>query len=281
MRSAGSEDAEEGIRMGGRILNNLRYADDTTLAAESELDLRSLIERVTLASEQAGLSLNIKKTKVLSNSGMTTFTANNENIEVVDHFVFLGSVIDEDSGCTRELTRRLALGRSAMIGLARIWKDRDLSVATKVRVVKALVFPVATYGCETWTLSKAQRARLEAFEMWCWRRMLRIPWTAKRTNVSVLAEVNSDTSLERTAMRMKLAYFGHVLRGQGLEASVMLGMGGGSRGRGRPKKRWLDEVKDVTGRSIADLKEAARDRVGWRSFVRVITRGRLRPDGTK
>ena len=247
IRDADLDDTEEGVRIGGRVLNNLRYADDTTLAAESESGLKVLLERVTSTSEKAGLYLNIKKTKVMSNTGMTTFRANNESIEVVKHFNFLGSMVEDDSGCCLELTKRLAMGRATMVGLTRIWKDRDLTKNTKAKLVKTLIFPIATYGCETWTLNKALHAKVAAFEIWCWRRMLRVPWTAKRTNASILEEIRPTMSLENIILNRKLSYFGHVIRGQGLESTVMLGMGNGQRNRGRPRKRWIDEVRESTG----------------------------------
>jgi len=161
MREAGLEDSEVGVRVGGRVLNNLRYADDTTLAAETEEGLRKLIQDVTRASKKAGLHLNIKKTKVMSNAGITEFMVDGERIEVVKSFNLLGSIVEEEGTCRSELSRRLSLGRAAMTGLARIWKDRDLKITTKARLVRALVFPVAIYGCETWTLGKAQKIRLE------------------------------------------------------------------------------------------------------------------------
>ena len=281
MREADIDDTDIGIRVGGRVLNNLRYADDTTLAAETEDDLRALIERVTLSSEKAGLYLNIKKTKVMSNSSLSTFSANGEDIEVVKNFNLLGSMLSHDGSCEGELSRRLALGRASMAGLRKIWKDRDLMVATKLRLVEALVFPVATYGCETWTLTKAQKSKVRAFEQWCWRRLLRIPWTAKRTNESVVYEINPGNTLENKMMNQKLSYFGHVMRSHGLEKDVMLGMGNGSRSRGRPRRRWMDEIREVTGLGLTELSTVAADRMRWRRLVKVVTRGRHRPDGTR
>jgi len=172
----------------------------------------------------------------------------------------------------REVIKRLALGRATMSGLERVCKDRGLSGYTKARLVKALVFPVATYGCETWTLGKAMKNKISAFEMWCWRRMLWIPWTAKRSNTSILGEIKEKMSLVHKVLKHKLTYFGHVVRSDGLEKTFMFG-------RGRPRRRWMDEVMETTG--LLKLKEAARDRVGWRDVVRVVTRGHLRPDGTR
>jgi exonuclease III len=281
MREAGLQDAEEGIRIGGRIINNLRYADDVTLAADKEIGMKNLIEKVTIASEKAGLKLNVKKTKILSSKPIDSFSANNENIEVVKNFVMLGSVIEEDGDCREEVARRVNLGRAAMGGLSKIWKDKDISTSTKTKLVKALIFPIATYGAESWTLRQADRKKISAFEHWCWRRMLRISWTAKRTNKSITDEIDPGSSLENIIARQKLTYFGHVMRSNGLEKDIMTGMGEGKRERGRPRTRWLDEIKERTGLSLQELKEAVRDRVGWRGKVMDVTRGRHRPDGTR
>ena len=281
MREAGLEESDIGVRVGGRVLNNLRYADDTTLISETEDGLKMLVENVTKAGEKAGLQLNIKKTKVMSNAGLSSFRTSGGDIEVVQKFNLLGAVLEEEGTCSSEVNRRMALGRAVMIGLSRIWKDRNIRLVTKSRLVKALVFPVATYGCEAWTHNKAQKAKLTTFEMWCWRRMLRVPWTARRTNASVLEEVGHDTMLELKVLRIKLSYFGHVVRGDGLEKAVMLGMGNGSRSRGRPRRRWLDELLEITGLRLQALIEAAGERDGWRRLVHVVTRGRPRPDGTR
>ena len=149
MQEADLDDMQVGVRMGGRVLNNLRYADDVTLLAETEEGLRELVERVDEAGRRVGLHLNLKKTKVMSNSSVTLFQINNVDIEVVKTFNLLGSIIEETGTCGSELAMRLALGRVAMKGLAKVWKDRGLQVETKVRLVEALVFPVATYGCES------------------------------------------------------------------------------------------------------------------------------------
>ena len=195
MRQAGLEEANEGIRIGRMKLNNLRYADDVTLAADKQEDLRTLIEKVQLASEKAGLFLNIKKTKVLTNTKLASFKANNVVIEVVQSFPLLGSTIHEDGDCKPEIPLRLALGRATMGGLDKIWKDKDISVTTKTRLVKAIVFPVASYGCESWTTKKADQKMIYVFEMWCWRRMLHVSWTEKRTNVSIMQQIGTEPLL--------------------------------------------------------------------------------------
>jgi hypothetical protein len=281
MREAGVEDGEEGISIGGRTLNNFRYADDVTLMAEGQDSLRALIERVKEAGEKAGLYLNMKKTKVLTTTNIQKFMIQNEEVEVVKSFGFLGSTIEDEGECQMEIKRRITLGRVAMTGLQRIWKDRGISADTKKRLVKTLVHPIMTYGCETWTMKKKDRDRVNAFENWCWRRLLRIPWTAKRTNASIRKQLDINSLLSDYIAKQKLKYFGHVMRGDGLEKAVMIGMGGGKRGRGRPRMRWLDEIKQLTGLSLQELKEKVRDREAWRSIIMTATEGRNRPDGTR
>ena len=213
----------------------------------------------------------------MSTIALNDFDLDGTNIEIVKDFIFLGSKIEDSSTCKGEILRRLALGRAAMAGLNKIWKDRDITTATKCRIVNALVFPVVLYGSESWTIGKAERKRIDSFELWCWRRLLRIPWTAKRTNLSVLDVIRPEFPLQALMLKQKLAYFGHVVRADdSLERSIMLGMGGGARKRGRLRARWLDEIKNATGVSIEDLCAAARDRYHWRTVVRGITRSRTR-----
>ena len=275
------EEHQEGIKIGGRNVSNLRYADDTTLVAGFSAGLKNMLDKVKKASEKAGLYLNTKKTKVMANKDLETFTLDNEQYEVVDSFVLLGSAINKEGDCSSEIKRRIALGRVAMSGLDRTWKDNHLSTATKVRLVKAMVFPVTLYGCETWTMHKRDRNSINSFEHWCWRRMLRIPWMAKRTNESITAEVGESVRLANKVIQQKLSYFGHVTRGDSFEKSIMLGMGNGSRRRGRPRTRWMEDILKATDMTLPDAIEAARDRNGWRKRVRVVARGLIGLDGTK
>jgi hypothetical protein len=281
VREAQLDEVEESVRIGGRLLNNLRYADDTTLAASTSNGLQNLIGKVKTASEKAGLFLNVKKTKVMTTAQLDSFKAADETLEVVKSFSFLGSTVTDDGNCGTEIARRIALGKVAMSGLNKIWKDRSISVSTKVRLVKALVFPIMTYGCETWTTKKREQEKIRAAEYWCWRKMLRIPWTAKRTNASIAKEVGEPVSLTSVIAKMKLSYFGHVMRANSLEKSVMTGMGEGKRGRGRPRTRWIDEIKQLMGLTMEQLKEAVKDRTRWRQMIIDVTKGRLRPDGTR
>ena len=235
MRQANLEELDIRVKMGGRKINNLRYA---TLLAESKEELLQLVTSVKEKSAQAGLYLNLKKTKVMSTEEMEEFELDGENVEVVRDFVFLGAKIEDSDSCKGELSRLLALGRAAMTGLNKIWKDKDITITTKCRIVNALVFPVVLCGCESWTIRKAERRRIDSFELWCWRRLLRIPWTARRTNKSVVDEIKTTNPLEALIKKQQLSYFGHIMRSENsLEKSMMLGMGGGARKRGRPRAR--------------------------------------------
>ena len=184
MRIAGLEETQAGIKIARRNINNLRYADDTTLLAESEEELKSLLMKVKEESENVGLKRNIQKTKIMASGPITPWEIDGETVETVADFIFGGSKITADDDCSHEIKRCLLLGRKVMTDLDSMLKSRDITLSTKVRLVKAMVFPVVMYGCENWTVKKAERRRIDAFELWCWRRLLRVPWTARRSNPS-------------------------------------------------------------------------------------------------
>ena len=177
MRNPGLDEALAGIKIARRNVNNLRYADDTTLMAESEEELMSLLMKVKEESEKVGLKLNIQKTKITVSGPITSWEIDGETVETVSSFIFLGSKIPADGDCSHEIKRRLLLGRKVMTNLDSILKSRGITLSTKVRLVKAIVFPVIMYGCESWSIKKAERQRIDAFEPWCWRRLLRVLWT--------------------------------------------------------------------------------------------------------
>ena len=179
MRNTGLEETQAGIKIARRNINNLRYADDTTLMPEHEEELKCLLMKVKEESEKVGLKLNIQKTKTISSLPITSWQIDGQTMETVTDFIFLGSKITADGDCSHEVKRRLVLGIKVMTNLDSILKSRDITLPTKVRLVKAMVFPVVMYGCESWTVKKAERRRIVAFELWCWRRLLRIPWTAR------------------------------------------------------------------------------------------------------
>uniref|UniRef100_A0A8C0AIZ1 RNA-directed DNA polymerase n=1 Tax=Bos mutus grunniens TaxID=30521 RepID=A0A8C0AIZ1_BOSMU len=232
-RNAGLEEAQVGIKIAGRNINNLRYADDTTLMAESEEELKSLLMKVKGESEKVCLKLNIQKTKIMASGPTTSWEIVGETVETVSDFILGGSQITADGDCSHDIKRHLLLGRKVMTNLDSILKSRDITLPTNVHLVKAMVFPVVMYGCESWTVKKAECRRIDAFELWCWRRLLRVPWTARRSNQSILKEISPGSSLEGMMLKLKLQYFGHLMRRvDSLEKSLMLGGIGGRRRRG-------------------------------------------------
>ena len=223
-------EAQAGIKIAGRNINNLRYADDTTLMAESEEELKSLLMKVKEQSEKVGLKLNIQKTKIMPSGPITSWEIDGET---VSDFILGGSKITSDGDCSHEIKRHLLLERKAMTNRDSILKSRDISLPTKVRLVKAMVFPVVLYGCESWTIKKSEHRRIDAFELWCWRRLLRVPWTARRSNQSILKEISPGISLEGLMLKLKLQYFGHLTRrADTFEKTLMLGKTEGERKRG-------------------------------------------------
>jgi len=201
--------------------------------AESEEELKGLLMKVKEESEKAGLSLNIQKTKIMASGPITSWEIDRETVETVSDFIFGGSKIIADGDCSHKIKRCLLLGRKVMTNLDSIFKNRDITLPTKVCLVKAMVFPVVMYECESWTVKKAESRRIDAFELWCWRRLLRVPWTARRFNQSILKEISPGCSLERLMLKLKLQNFGHLMRRvDSLEKTLLLGGIGGRRRRG-------------------------------------------------
>ena len=207
MRNAGLEETQTGIKISWRNINILRYADDTTLMAESEEELKSLLMKVKEESEKVGLKFNIQKTNIMASDLITSWQINGQTMETVRYFIFLSSKITADSDWGHEIKRCLLLGRQVMTNLDNILKSRDIILPTKVHLVKAILFPVVIHGCESWTTKKAKHRRIHAFELWCWRRLLRVSWTARRSNQSILKEISPEYSLKGLMLKLKLQYF--------------------------------------------------------------------------
>ena len=198
-----------------------------------------------------------------------------ETVETVSDFIFLGSKITADGDCSHEIKRHLLLGRKVMTNLDSIFKSKDITLSTKVRLVKAMVFPVVMYGCKSWTVKKAESWRIDAFEVWCWRRLLRVPWTARRSNQSILKEISPGCSLEGIMLKLKLQYFGHLMwRVDSLEKTLMLGGIGGRRRRGRQRMRWPEGITDSIDVSLSELRKLVMDREAWRAAIHGIAKSR-------
>ena len=262
-----------GVSVGGKNINNIRYADDTVLIADSEEKLQRLVERVDAAGEEMGLRINRKKTECMVMSKRTAPACNirvrDEIIKQVDKFKYLGSMMTVDGRSESEIRQRIGIAKSAFEKMRKLVTNRHIRIETRMRAIKAYIWSTLLYGCESWTIGKDMEKRLEAFEVWCWRRMMRVSWTERRTNESIFEEIGKERELLRTIRRRQMRFLGHVMRREQLENLSLTGRICGERGRGRPRVKYMDGLKKKIGGGwrTGEILQMTRDRDVWKSMV--------------
>ena len=265
-------DSKSGISVNGIQINNLRFADDIDLIDEKRERLQKNTQILQKEGNKAGLKINMKKTKtmVLGRKEIEKkLKILNQEVENVEEFVYLGSLMTWDNDCSKDIRTRIAKGKGMLENLKNIWKDKNISYTTKLSILKTCVFSTMLYGCETWTYKKADKDKILAFEMYCYRRVLGIRWTQKVKNEEVRKRLGVKENLMQVIMKRKLGLFGHVCRMDDSRKlkSVMFGMMNGNTRRGRPSREWLDDIKDWCGKDLHSLSLEAQDRVRWRHSI--------------
>ena len=263
-------DTYDSISIGGRSLPEMRYADDTVLLSSTPEGLEKMILSVKQHSENQNLFLNAKKTKIMRSDKTeraTNIVISGDTIEEVTDFDYLGSLLAQNGECLKEIKRRLGMASKKLKNMKKLWKGN--SEKTKLKFIRSLIFPIATYGSETWSIGKAAEKKINSFELRCYRRVLRIPWTDKRTNKSVLEQIGNvpENWLQNTIMRQKLKFFGHIKRHECLERDIYEGLVEGKRGRGRPKRRWSQDITERLQTTVANAGRRAQDRDAYRRAV--------------
>ena len=261
-----------GYNIGGRNISNARYADDTALIAQSPMEMQQLLDKVNAAGAQSLLKLNAKKTKLMSIGDVPddiNIRVNNDPVEKVKQFKYIGSLKSTDGDCSKDVNARIAMAKRRMCELTTLWKDRSIPVALKMRLVKTLVWTVLSYGAEAWTLKVRDERKITSMEMWLWRRMLRISWMEKRTDNSILQELEIKRELLGHVRQRKLTYYGHLCRDHGCQITktVVEGYVEGRRRRGRPRKQYIDNIKQWTQLTTSQCVRAAEDRSRWKQLV--------------
>lgn len=276
MRNAEYE--EFGVKLGGVKISNLRYADDTALIENSESNIINFTNKVNDAGVALNLRLNVKKTKLMvgEKESVKNYKIQIEGdcVEQVESFKYLGSLKSATADCTPDIKARIGNAKGKMMQLENIWKDRNLSTPLKLQILKALIWSVLLYGAEGWTLKKADENRINAAEMWLYRRLLRVSWKEKRTNESILQELGVERQLLSLVAKAKIGYYGHIARGSGSPLALLTieGKVEGKRRRGRQRKQWFDNIKEWTNLEINRAKRLAQDRTTWKSATAVWCR---------
>ena len=267
----------EGVRVGGYNINNVRYADDTVLIADSEEKLQILLDQVNASGEEMGLKINRGKTECMTISKKTPpprleLKIGNEIVRRVQRFKYLGSILGEDGRCEHEIRTRIGIAKTAFGKMRNVVTSRHIRTDTKIRVIKTYVWATLLYGCESWTINKGMEERLEAFEMWCWRRMMRVSWTERRSNESILDEIQRSREMMKGIRKRQLGFLGHVLRREEMENLSLTGRIDGQRGRGRPRVKYMDGIKKLVGRgmSAGNIIQMSRDRERWKSMIAYV-----------